>query len=81
MVANGNSHQEMASGLISLDYKDQPLSVMSHLINTNGGHSGGYIYFSFGYLISDLGVVVGSYWTHICSGLARVSCVCSLAIE
>ena len=34
----------------------------------------------FGYLISDPGVIIGSYWIHICSSLVKVSCVCSLAI-
>ena len=35
----------------------------------------------FGYLEVDLGVIVGSYWIHICSSLVNVSCVCSLAID
>ena len=35
----------------------------------------------FGYLEVDLGVIVGSYWIHICSSLVKVSCICSLAIE
>ena len=35
----------------------------------------------FGYLEVDLGVIVGSYWIHICSSLVKVSCICSLAID
>ena len=35
----------------------------------------------FGYLEVDLGVIVGSYWIHICSSVVKVSCVCSLAID
>ena len=35
----------------------------------------------FGYLEVDLGVIVGSYWIHICSSVVEVSCVCSLAID
>ena len=35
----------------------------------------------FGYLEVVLGVIVGSYWIHICSSLVKVSCVYSLAID
>ena len=35
----------------------------------------------FGYQEVDLGVIVGSYWIHICSSLDKVSCTCSLAID
>ena len=35
----------------------------------------------FGYLEIDLGLIVGSYWIHICSSLVKVSCICSLAID
>ena len=35
----------------------------------------------FGYLEVNLGVIVGSYWLHICSSLVKVSCICSLSIE
>ena len=35
----------------------------------------------FGYLEVDLGVIVGSYWIHICSSLVKVSCICSLTID
>ena len=38
-------------------------------------------HFRFGYLEVDLGVIVGSYWLHICSSLVKVSCICSLVIE